>query len=221
VQPRVRALAGAAYGALAITDAWLAAGPPGRQRARLVTKPALMPLLAATLGTGSPGATGRDRGVVAAQAFSWGGDVALLKEGRGPLLAGLGSFLAAHLSYISAFRRRSSVPLLGTPGRRRLLALCAVSNAGMALAAGRTDRTLALPVAAYGGALATMVASATAVDADRGRRRILAGASLFLLSDTLLGLRLFVVGDEPRALEGAVMATYTAAQWCIAAGSGA
>jgi len=215
--PRSRALLGAAYGVLAITDALLAAGPPGRHRVRLVTKPLLMPVLAARLATESGSEA---RGVIAAQALSWGGDVALLKEGRRPLLAGLGSFLAAHLCYVAAFRRRSSAPLLATPGRRRLLALCGVANAGMALAAGRADRTMAGPVAAYGAALATMVTSAAAVDADRGRGPILTGASLFLLSDTLLGLRLFVVGEDSRALEGAVMATYTAAQWCIGAGAG-
>ena len=214
---RQHARAGAAYVALSIAETVLAAGPPGWRRARLVTKPLLMPLLTARTATGAGGSD--VVGVVAAQAFSWGGDVALLKEGHRPLLAGLGSFLAAHLCYIAAFRRRSSAPLLATPGRRRLLALCGVANAGMALAAGRTDRTMAGPVAAYGAALATMVTSAAAVDADRGRGPILAGASLFLLSDTLLGLRLFVVGEESRTLEGAVMATYTAAQWCISAGA--
>jgi uncharacterized membrane protein YhhN len=64
-----------------------------------------------------------------------------------------------------------------------------------------------------------MVTAAAAVDPDRGRDRILAGASLFLVSDTLLGLRKFVVRGDAPALEGAVMATYTAAQWCISAGA--
>jgi uncharacterized membrane protein YhhN len=56
------------------------------------------------------------------------------------------------------------------------------------------------------------------VDEDRGRARILAGASVFLLSDTLLGVRRFLTKGEGDALEGAVMATYTAAQWLIAEG---
>jgi uncharacterized membrane protein YhhN len=206
-----RALTATAYGLLALTDTVLAAAPAHWHRARLVTKPLLMPALAASTD-GRPA-------LRAAQAFSWGGDVALLKEGEGAFLTGLGSFLAAHVAYVAAYRARSSTPLLGTPGRRRLLAAGAVSAAGMAVAAGRRDRTLAGPVAAYGLVLATMVTAAAAVDPGRGRRRVLAGASLFMASDTLLGLRSFVLEDGGSdALEGVVMATYTTAQWLIGDG---
>jgi uncharacterized membrane protein YhhN len=215
--PRARARSGATYGVLALTDTLLAAAPPGWSRLRRVTKPLLMPAL--TAGLLSEGSGAGARGVVAGQALSWVGDVALLGKGRGPLLTGLAAFLAAHVSYVAAFRGRSSQPLLATAGRRRLLATCAVSTAGIALAAGRTDRTLVGPVAAYGATLAVMVASAAAVDTDRGRAPTLAGASLFLVSDTLLGLRLFVIRDDSPALEAAVMATYTAGQWLIGAGA--
>ena len=78
---------------------------------------------------------------------------------------------------------------------------------------------MALPVAAYGLALTTMVASAAAVDADRGRRVVLTGAALFMLSDWLIGLRTFILGDEDSVLlETAVLSTYAAAQWCIGEG---
>jgi uncharacterized membrane protein YhhN len=93
----------------------------------------------------------------------------------------------------------------------------------MALAAAREDRVLAVPVGAYGVALATMVASAAAIDPDRGRDRGLRGAALFLVSDVILGVRSFLVGEEGRAssaLEGVVMGTYTAGQWCLADGLG-
>ena len=88
----------------------------------------------------------------------------------------------------------------------------------MGLAAAREDRALGAPVAAYGATLATMVAAAAAVDDDHGRDLTLAGAALFLLSDTCSA----PARSSPpagRALESAVMATYTAGQWCIAAGS--
>jgi uncharacterized membrane protein YhhN len=179
-----------------------------------MTKPLLMPALVARQSGTSSGPARRR--TVAAQAFSCGGDVALLGEGRGPFLAGVGSFFAAHLSYVAAFRSRSSVGVLATRGRRATLLVGSASAAGMALAAARKDRTLGLPVLGYGVTLATMVASAAAVDQDRGRGLVLAGASLFLLSDTLLGARTFVAPDAP--LEGAVMATYTAAQWLIGEG---
>ncbi len=208
---RPHAVAGAAYGVLAVTDTVLAAAPPRWRRWRSVTKPLLMPALAVRRGAGPV--------VAAAQACSWAGDVALMREGRRPFLAGLCSFLAAHVAYVVAFRGRSSVPLLGSPGRRRVLVAGGLAAAGMAAAAAREDTAVALPVAAYGSTLAAMVAAASAIDRDRGRTRVLAGASLFLLSDTLLGVRTFLLHDRAPALDGAVMATYTAAQWCIADGT--
>jgi uncharacterized membrane protein YhhN len=209
VRPSVRRRAGAAYGGLAVADTLLAAAPDRWRRARVLTKPLLMPALA--LRGGPPA-------ILAAQAGSWAGDVALMREGRRPFLAGLCSFLAAHVAYVAAFRGRSSVPLLAAPGRRAVLASGGVLAAGMATAAARKDRALALPVAAYGATLAAMAASAAAVDRDRRRGRVLAGASLFLLSDSLLGARTFLLRDPVPALDGAVMATYTAAQWWIAEG---
>lgn len=210
---RVRRAAGAAYGVLAIADAALAAGP--RRRARLVTKPLLMPMLV-TRSLRSPG---RPAPVVAL-ACSWGGDLALMGTGRGRFLTGVGMFFAAHVAYVSAFRSRSSAAVLASGGRRRFLAVGGLAAGAMALAAAREDRVLAAPIAVYGAALATMVAAAAAVDEDRGRDRVLGGAALFLVSDVLLGVRTFLVGEEgePSVLEGAVMATYTAGQWLISDG---
>ena len=200
------------YGLLAVADTVLAAGPARWRRARTLTKPLLMPALVAR---------GRqDRAVVVAQACSWVGDVALMREGRRPFLAGLCSFLAAHVAYVVAFRARSSSPLLGSPGRCAVVAGGGAVAAGMAWAASREDRVVALPVAAYGSTLAVMVASAAAIDPGRGRGRVLAGASLFLLSDTLLGVRTFLLGRRVPLVDAAVMATYTGAQWCIASGTG-
>lgn len=205
----LRRYAGAGYAALAVADTLLAAAPDRWRRARVVTKPLLMPALALR---------GPSAAVLAAQAGSWAGDVALMREGRRPFLAGLCSFLGAHVAYVAAFRGRSSVPLLATPGRRRAVVAGSAAALGMAVVAGREDGAIALPVAAYGSTLATMAAAAAAVDPDRGRGRVLTGALLFLLSDSLLGARTFLVRERVPVLEGAVMATYTAAQWCIAEG---
>lgn len=211
-----RRVTGAAFGLLTLTDAALAAAPPRLQRVRLLTKPLLMPALL-TRSLPGPGA----RSVATAQRFSWGGDLALLGKGRTSFLAGVGMFLGAHVAYISAFRTRSSAAVLATPGRRRFLVFGGLAAGGMTLAAARQDRVLAAPIAVYCGALATMVAAAAAIDQDRGRDRVLGGAALFLVSDTVLGVRSFLVGEESPAaapLEAAVMAIYAAAQWCIADG---
>jgi uncharacterized membrane protein YhhN len=207
---------GGAFAALAITDAVLAAAPERWQRARFITKPLLMPTLATRTLSTSP-----RRGLLAAQAFSWGGDLSLMGRSRTSFLTGVGFFSGAHVSYISAFRSRSSTAVLDTPGRRRFLTVGGLLAVGMGLAAAREDRALAVPVAAYGVTLASMVAAAAAVDGDR--TEVLSGAALFLASDALLGIRTFLVGEERRgsaALESVVMATYTAAQWRLGEGLG-
>lgn len=206
----MRGPAAAAYGLLALADTALASRAT-HHRARLVTKPLLLPVLAL--------ASGR-RDLRAPHALSWVGDLFLMRHGERTFLAGLSSFLGAHVAYVAAYRGRSSVPVLGTSGRRGLLAAGSLASVGMGLAARRTDPALLVPVAVYGTTLTTMVAAAAAIDPERGRGLVLTGASLFLLSDTLIGLRAFVLGDDraPAGLEAAVMATYTAAQWCIADG---
>ncbi len=191
-------------------------GFPSWRRARQVALPLVMPALAARTATGPRGAGSRR--MLAAQGLSWGGDLALLGAGRGRFLTGLTSFLVAHVAYTSALRSRSSEPLLATPGRRRLLAAGAAASSAMALAAAREDRAVALPVAGYGLTLVTMVAAAAAVDQERGRGRLLTGASLFLVSDTLLGVRRFVLPDGAKGLDTAVVTTYAAAQWCLGEG---
>jgi uncharacterized membrane protein YhhN len=201
---------------VAVVDTMLAAGPPRWRQWRRVSKPLLMPLLATQL-TGRrdrPGITMTGTALLC----SWVGDVVLLKRGRGPFLSGLSSFLLAHAAYMAAFWSRSTEPVLASPGRRRFLATSSVATVGLAAAAWRRERVLALPVAAYGGALTSMVAAAAAVEPDQGRARVLAGGVLFLVSDGLLGLRTFVVREDHPALEAAVMASYTAAQWCICDG---
>lgn len=216
--PRSSRVAGAAFGALALTDAILAAGPRRWQRVRVVTKPLLMPTLAARTQAAPEDVRGRALG---ARAFSWGGDLALMGTSRASFLTGVAMFFGAHVSYVSAFRTRSSSPVLAAPGRRRFLAAGGLLAAGMGLAAAREDRALGVPVAAYGIALAAMVASAAAIDRDQGRDRVLAGAALFLVSDTVLGIRSFLVGEDASTgsvLEGAVMSTYTAGQWCLGEG---
>jgi uncharacterized membrane protein YhhN len=189
----------------------------GWDSAAHVAKTFLMPALA-TRFVRAP-RTAAFRPVLAAQGLSWVGDVALNGRSQARFLVGLTSFLGAHLAYIKAYRGRSSESLLATPGRRRFAAFGAVTSSAMAIAAGREERAMAVPVAAYGLALTTMVTSAAAIDADRGRTAVLTGAALFMLSDSLIGLRTFILGDENSvALETAVLSTYAAAQWCIGEG---
>lgn len=151
-----------------------------------------------------------------AQGLSLVGDLALEGRSRGRFLVGVGAFLGAQLGYGVALRRRSTSPLLGTPARRRLLGAGTGGAAVAAVLAHRADPVLALPVAAYGVALARTVTAAVSVDAGPGRTGAVRGASLFWLSDALIGVRRFLLHDGAPPVGMAVAATYAAAQWCLA-----
>lgn len=189
----------AAYAALAAVDAALAAA--GRDRARRVTKPLLMPVLA----------VGTDRPTRRALALGGAGDVALLGHGGTAFRAGLASFLGSHLAWLAALRAR---PGGGAVQRRPVLAVPYVAAwAGLNAVLWRRTGSDRWPVVAY-----STVLAATAVAAlDTGDPRAGAGGALFMTSDALLALERFAGVGLP-AHEGLVMASYTAAQALLAAG---
>lgn len=223
------ALPSTGYVALSVVDTMLAASrSPTRRRLRMVTKPLLMPSLGAAFSTtltrrGIQGGGLLRGGTVAAQALSGVGDMALLGRSDGAFLAGLGSFLGAHLAYTTAFV--SAGRGLGTRDSWQGPAVAAGLFASMAPVMGRAARRqspgMRVPVVAYAGVLSTMFAAYTRLDPALPRsahRKLVAGAALFLASDTLLATRKFVLQDDSALGEAAVMATYTAGQGLIAAG---
>lgn len=200
---------------LAVTVANLAAHTTDSRLGVLLTKPLLMPLLAGYLWYAAADRGRRaDRLVLAALAFSTGGDVALLADGTAAFLTGMVLFLAAHLCYIAAFTRGGAAHAL-----RRPPLLAAPLGYAVATAAaltwmwpGLTDAGLALPVAGYAVALATMAATA----APHGPRVALGGA-LFLVSDLLIAVGVAGVAELPGPPVW-VMATYCAGQALIVTG---
>lgn len=224
--------AAATYVALAITDTALAGisarRPEGTlTRARRVTKPLLMPALASAFRASTPG----DRSVlrrstIVAQALSGVGDVALLGRGDRAFLTGLSGFLGAHVAYVGGFSSaRDATGSVSSTGTRAATGLFVLAGPAMGWAAGRTSPRLRLPVVAYAGALCAMSATASRVGppADpAARRTLLAGTTLFLVSDSVLGAREFLDdGSDARRrqlLDVLVMATYTTAQGLIATG---
>lgn len=208
----------AAYAALSLADTVLVGlGPRGRP-AHYVVKPLLMPVLAAGLGDSAGTADPVVRRVLAAQAFSWGGDVALMSTREREFLAGVASFFGAHLAYVSAFRELGAGSPAQTRAGRAVLVAAGVLVPGNALAAWRKDPRFGGPIGVYGLVLTAMAAAATALPDTPGRRRVRAGAALFLLSDSLIGAQQFLRDEPHPALESAVMATYTAGQWLLADG---
>jgi len=188
----------AAFAALAAADTVLAA--VGKDKARRLTKPLLMPTLLA----------GKDRPTQRALALGGAGDVALLGHSDAAFTAGLGSFLASHVAWVQAIRNRGETGFL----RRKPLAAVPYVAAWAGLNAYLWKRTGKdrVPVLLYSTALLGTALAAL----DTGDARTAAGGALFLTSDTLLALERFADVTLPLH-EGFVMATYTGAQSLLAA----
>lgn len=214
-----------AYGALAAADTWLSgSSSPRAHTMRRATKPLLMPMLAASLATDPAARRSPLRtSTLAAQVGGWGGDVALLGSGTKPFLVGAGSFALGHAAYVSGFlRHQDPTPITAARAPRAVAASWLVIGPALTLMAGRQHRELGVPVLAYAAGLAAMVATATHLDPamPRSARRLTAaGAGLFLVSDTVLGIRKFALTDPSPVLERVVMATYTTAQLLLSAGA--
>jgi uncharacterized membrane protein YhhN len=234
------AAAAAAYVAVAAAETYLAGHPSAvRRRLRLLTKPLLMPtLMTAFARATDPGrvpvtgavtsaATGSRRatrtGTLAAQALSWGGDVALLSRTEPAFLAGVASFFGGHVAYTATFVANGR-PLADRTNRD--VALTTAVGAGSLVpvvtwAAGRSSPRLRGPIAAYAAMITAMVTSSTRLSGDvpaQARRTIVAGTGLFLASDSVLAVRKFLMRHPAPLSDAVVMATYTAGQGLIALG---
>lgn len=228
--PRAKtALSSAVYAALAIADSVAGrSSSAAARRLRYVLKPALMPALATAFLDGTRGSRARAdinllrTGTAAAQAFSWGGDVALLGTSERSFLTGVGSFFGAHVAYIAAFLSvRGEGKDYDTAGLKVAFGLWLTTTPLMSFAAGRKDSALRVPVAAYATILSAMFASSRMLDPalpQGARRTIQAGTALFLISDSVLAVQKFLLTEPRPVLESVVMTTYTAAQGLIAAG---
>jgi uncharacterized membrane protein YhhN len=171
-----------------------------------LTKPLLIPLLAAYLLVRTDGRA--DRRVLVALAFATAGDIALLVPGTVAFVVGMALFLGAHLAYIAAFTRggrRPPVPAVAAYGVLTVAAL-------VWMWPGLTDAGLALPIAVYSVALAAMASTAAAHG-----WRVGAGGGLFLVSDLLIALDVAEVGTLPGPPIW-VMATYALGQALIVTG---
>jgi len=158
--------------------------------------------------------------LVAALALSTAGDAFLAQEGEKPFLAGLASFLLAHIAYVTLFLTvgdRLEI-LAAEPWR---VALCAVGIVAALMLLRRllpvAGPQMRLPVAFYTIAILAMLLAAATVRAPV----IVAGAVLFVVSDSLLAIGRFLLAPgDPRqnALGPAVWISYYLAQAAITLG---
>jgi alkylglycerol monooxygenase len=149
--------------------------------------------------------------LLAALACSIAGDVWLMFPGY--FIQGLASFLIAHLFYIALFKQ-------GTPWfpNKTALLICFAYGAAMyAYLLPHLDAALQIPVAVYVLFIALMGAQAISrawLQKTASSRWVATGALLFMASDSLLAINLFVA---PLMLSPLwILSTYFAAQWLIA-----
>jgi sterol desaturase/sphingolipid hydroxylase (fatty acid hydroxylase superfamily)/uncharacterized membrane protein YhhN len=154
--------------------------------------------------------------LVGALLASMAGDVALMFPGG--FLAGLGSFLLAHLMYLMLFSRTVGRRAVGwLPRRGPLLWVAAYGLAMGAVLWPHLPAGLRVPVAVYVAVICLMGAQAlgrASVLRDGAARTVAAGAVLFMTSDTLLAVNRFVAPLPLAALW--VLSTYFAGQLLIA-----
>ncbi len=128
------------------------------------------------------------------------GDWFLARRGEMAFLAGMAAFGAGHLAYSGGMLARSAQ--LGfdgvslTEGAALVALLTLVLSTELWLA----PRTGALrwPVRGYVGLIGVMGAAAVLLPAGDGQAELRLGAGLFLASDLMLALRMFVVTDAAR-----------------------
>jgi uncharacterized membrane protein YhhN len=204
VPARARALAGL-YAALGIASSVAAA--KGCRAGERAAKPLLMPVLAAFVLVAAGDRRKDVRLPVAGMVLSGAGDAMLLGS-QSWFLPGMGAFAAAHACYISALAAG------GAPGavRPHVAAGYAALWAALITVLWRGLGVLRVPVAVY-----SLLLIAMAVLASGRNRSAAAGGALFVVSDALIAGGLAGLSTGSRE-EAAVMPTYIAAQFLLAAG---
>ena len=208
-----------AAAAAALYQIAFAARPEGRQSwtGSAVKTVSTAALALAGLISGAPGL------IVLGLALGSAGDFALSRPGKAAFLAGMAAFAAGHLAYALAFWQRGAV--LGGPalGPLEIAALALLALLLLSTEYWLAPRTGALrgPVRGYGLVIGAMAVSVLVLPANVGDTFLRAGAALFLLSDTLLALRLFVANAprQQRLLSLAVWPSYWLGQVLILIGA--
>lgn len=200
----------------------LVAVAAGWNHMQLATKPLLLIILFTWFILSSKTFSPLRYLIAAAMFFSWMGDIFLMFEDSNTswFMAGLGSFLLAHITYILFFirvRRLQAYPVKRNIPALLLIGLYAVLLTGFLFP---YIGSLQLPVAIYALAIAAMLAAAihAFTNSDgHARRYCITGAVLFLCSDSLLALNKFYHSFPAAGVW--VMATYALAQFAIVKGS--
>jgi len=159
----------------------------GNKTLEYVCKPAVMIALVGVALTLDPTHADRRDWVIFALVLSTAGDVFLMLP-RDLFVAGLASFLLAHVAYVVAFRLHGGSGLLWAVAAAGLLALDVVLARPVIGAVRRRHPDLLIPVVVYIAVISAMVSAALVT----GVALAIAGAALFFASDTLIAWNRFV-----------------------------
>jgi uncharacterized membrane protein YhhN len=170
----------------------------------LITKPLLMPLLAMALLFSIRRWSPPMLLALGAITFSWLGDVVPLFVQDSTIVM-IALFAIAHVFYLVLFIRY--VALHRLPWWTFVYGLWWIS---LLVVLAPNLGSLLIPVAIYG-----LVLGAVAVTAARSTPLITIGAALFLISDTLLAIRLFAPGLAYPLADAVIMLAYIAGQGLI------
>lgn len=146
--------------------------------------------------------------------FSTLGDLFLAINGEQMFTFGLASFLIAHLLYITLFVRNRPKPMNQVAGRQMLAALLAIFCAAMFAWLWPSLGDMRIPVAAYLCAITGM--GITAALAGFRAWWVVAGAMLFIISDSMIAINRFKSPIERS--DYLIWATYYAGQLFITLG---
>jgi len=193
----------------------------GNELLQWISKPLILPFLllyflSETTAVSSP----LKKWIFLALIFSWAGDVLLMFQGTNELffLLGLSAFLLAHIFYILFFhfvRLREKIP-----GNGWFLLFLLIYYSVLMRELSPFLGPLTIPVRVYGLVISIMLLMAMhmkALTVKKAGWSMLAGAALFVLSDSVLAIYKFY---QPFELAGLViMLTYGAAQYFIVKGA--
>ena len=139
---------------------------------------------------------------VLALVFCLWGDIALMAPIDNFVL-GLASFLIGHVVFVALFSQYGMPRVtLGVVALALMAVLAATAGRRIVSGAVAQDPSLRIPVVAY----LVVISAMTACGWATGRGWVIAGATLFVISDSLLGWRAFV--RERSWMGVAVMVTY-------------
>lgn len=147
------------------------------------------------------------------------GDWFLARTGQAAFLAGMAAFGAGHLAYAGGLLARSADLGFGGPGLGEVVAAGALLALMVSTEVWLVPRTgdLRWPVRAYVVSIGLMGLTLVALPAHPAQGWLRLGGGLFILSDFLLALRLFVIVDKgrQRALSVALWPAYWTGQALI------